>query len=51
MRQLKITQQITSRETISVSKYLQEVSTIPLLTMDEELALPAKIKEGDARAL
>jgi RNA polymerase primary sigma factor len=51
MRQLKIAQQITSRETISVSKYLQEVSTIPLLTMDEELALPAKIKEGDARAL
>jgi RNA polymerase primary sigma factor len=51
MRQLKIAQQITSRETISVSKYLQEVSTIPLLTMDEELALPSKIKEGDARAL
>jgi RNA polymerase primary sigma factor len=51
MRQLKITQQITSRETISMTKYLQEIGTFPLLTLDEEQTLPAKIQAGDARAL
>lgn len=51
MRQLRITQQITSRESIAVNKYLQDISSIPLLTAEEELSLPAKIKEGDTKAL
>ena len=51
MRQLKITQQITSRESISLNKYLQDVSSIPLLTQEEEIVLAAKIKEGDEAAL
>jgi RNA polymerase primary sigma factor len=51
MRQLKIAKQITSRETISLSKYLQEVSTISLLTQEEEDTLPGLIKQGDERAL
>lgn len=51
MRQLKISKQITSRESISVSKYLQEISSIPLLSQEEELTLPAKIQQGDQRAL
>lgn len=51
MRQLKITQQITTRETIALQKYLQEVSAIPLLSKEEEMELPKKIKEGDHQAL
>lgn len=51
MRQLKITQQITSRETISMNKYLQEIGAIPLLSLDEEQNLPAKIQAGDPKAL
>lgn len=50
MRQLKITQQITSRETVSLNKYLQDIGSIPLLTAEEERTLPAKIQEGDERA-
>lgn len=50
MRQLKITQQITSRETISLNKYLQEIGSIPLLTTEEERILSAKIQEGDERS-
>lgn len=50
MRQLKITQQITSRETISLNKYLQDISPIPLISAAEESELAIKIKEGDMRA-
>jgi RNA polymerase primary sigma factor len=51
MRQLKITQQITTRESLSLNKYLQEVSSLPLLSMDEEISLSKDIKNGDEKAL
>lgn len=51
MRQLKITQQITSRESISLNKYLVEVGSIDLLTPEEELALALRLKDGDEAAL
>ncbi|MGB8704723.1 MAG: sigma-70 family RNA polymerase sigma factor [Gillisia sp.] len=51
MRQLKITKQVTNRETASLDKYLQEIGKVDLITADEEVELPQKIKAGDDRAL
>ena len=51
MRQLKITKQVTNRDTKSLEKYFQEVSKIDLITADEEVELAVRIKEGDQRAL
>jgi RNA polymerase primary sigma factor len=51
MRQLKITASITSRESDSLEKYLNEIARIPLITPEEEVVLAAKIKEGDEEAL
>jgi RNA polymerase primary sigma factor len=51
MRQLKITKQITNRDTKSLEKYFQEISKIDLITADEEVDLARKIREGDQLAL
>lgn len=51
MRQLKITKQVTNRETASLDKYLQEIGKVELITADEEVTLAQKIKQGDALAL
>ena len=51
MRQLKITKQITSRDTPSIDKYLQEIGRIHLITPEEEVELATRIKNGDAAAL
>nr|WP_315145218.1 sigma-70 family RNA polymerase sigma factor [uncultured Flavobacterium sp.] len=51
MRQLKITKQVTNRETASLDKYLQEIGKVDLITADEEVELTQKIKAGDQRAL
>jgi len=51
MRQLKITKQVTSRETISLDKYLQDISKLELLTPEEEVTLAKRIKKGDRDAL
>ena len=37
MRQLKITQRMTNRESVSIDKYLLEVSSEPMITANEEL--------------
>ena len=43
MRQLKISKQITGRDSFSIEKYLQEIGKIDVLTPDEEVALAKKI--------
>ena len=44
MRQLKITKQVTNRETASLDKYLQEIGKVDLITADEEVELAQRIK-------
>lgn len=51
MRQLKISKQVTNRETASLEKYLHDISKVELITADEEAELSRKIKEGDQDAL
>ena len=51
MRQLKITKQVTNRETASLDKYLQEIGKVELITAEEEVKLAIKIKNGDKVAL
>ncbi len=51
MRQLKISKQITNRESQSLDKYLQEIGKVDLLTPDEEVELAQRIREGDQLAL
>ncbi len=51
MRQLKITKQVTNRETASLDKYFQEIGKVDLITADEEVELAQKIKAGDQAAL
>jgi RNA polymerase primary sigma factor len=51
MRQLKISKQITNRESQSLDKYLQEIGKVDLLTPDEEVDLAKRIRAGDQLAL
>ena len=51
MRQLKISKQITNRESQSLDKYLQEIGKVDLLSGDEEVELAKRIREGDQLAL
>lgn len=51
MRQLKITQQITNRDTQSLNKYFTEVNSLPMISADEEVRLARLAKEGDFSAI
>ena len=51
MRQLKITKQVTNRETASLDKYLQEIGKVELISAEEEVELAQRIKQGDKAAL
>ena len=51
MRQLKISKQVTNRELASLDKYLQEISKLELISVEEEVLLAQKIRAGDQYAL
>lgn len=51
MRQLKITKQVTNRDTPSLDKYLQEIGRVELITPEEEVILARRIRTGDSEAL
>jgi RNA polymerase primary sigma factor len=51
MRQLKISKQITNRESQSLEKYLQEIGRVDLISADDEVELAKRIREGDQMAL
>lgn len=51
MRQLKITKQITQRSDQSTVLYFQEISKYPLISVEEEVDLAVRIRNGDDVAL
>lgn len=51
MRQLKISKQITNRESQSLDKYLQEIGKVDLITAEAEVELAKRIRQGDPIAL
>ena len=51
MRQLKITNKITSRESVALDKYLNDIGKISMLSADEEADLARRIRGGDEKAL
>ena len=51
MRQLKISKSFTNRESDALDKYLQDIGHEELLSLDEEVELAQRIKEGDNKAL
>ena len=51
MRQLKISKQVTNRDTPSLDKYLTEIGKVKLITAQEEVELARKIRKGDNDAL
>ena len=50
MRPLKITEQVTNKESQSMNKYLSDVSKIKMITVEEEVSLARKIHNGDLEA-
>ncbi|MEM1218537.1 MAG: RNA polymerase sigma factor RpoD/SigA [Bacteroidota bacterium] len=51
MRQLKITNKITTRESLALDKYLNDIGKIDMLNADEEAEMARRIRAGDQAAL
>jgi len=51
MRQLRISQSITLRESPSLEKYLQDISKVPMISGEEEVRLADLIRKGNQTAL
>ena len=50
MRKLTISKQVTNRDTVSLDRYLREIGQVELLTVEEEIELARRIKNGDQAA-
>src|SRR4030042_3691227 len=50
MRQLKIIEKVTNRESPSMDKYLNEIAKIKLISAEEEVSLARRIHKGDLEA-
>ena len=50
MRHLRIAKQITNRDSASLDLYLHEIGKVSLITIEEEINLARKIKNGDRKA-
>jgi RNA polymerase primary sigma factor len=48
---LKISKQVTNRDNVSLDVYLHEIGKLDLLSVDEEVELARRIREGDKEAL
>ncbi len=51
MRPLSISKQITIRESPSLTRYLNEISQIPMITEEDEVYLAIRIRNGDNLAM
>jgi len=51
MRRLKIAKQVTNKDTASIDIYLHEIAKASLISIDEEISLARRIKQGDRKAL
>ena len=51
IRQLKIREEFTNRTSISLDKYLHDISQEELISVDKEIELARRIKEGDEQAM
>ena len=51
MKPLSISKQITMRDSASLTKYLSDISRIPMVTVEEEVDLAVRIRQGDTKAL
>jgi len=50
MRELKIIEQVTNRESPSMDKYMNEIGKIKLISAEEEVSLARRIHKGDLEA-
>ena len=51
MRQLKISTKITNRDSVSLERYLNEISKLEMITPEQEVELARQIKLGNTTAL
>ena len=50
MRPLKIIEQVTNRESLSMNKYLNEIGKIKMISAEEDVSLARRIHDGDLEA-
>jgi RNA polymerase primary sigma factor len=51
MRQLKITKQITERDENTINRYFQDINKCQMISVEEEVELSVRIRNGDTEAL